>query len=427
MDKSRVLLLDSIIHRNIEFLKYVLLFLLLVHIGSSTILNNKFIPFTISIVLLIIYFIQTSGKFSRKFIYFFFFWLIINFAAIISTGTDFVLARIIINTLNLVILPYVLIGTFKGEFWSKFENLIFWLTAASLPIYVCNVFFAEYFNTLGPYFSFFTADSFEVNDAYWSLGFYVNAFADEEYGLGGLLRNCGFMWEPGAFAMIIIWAMIYNFSLKPGIITIKIILYAVALFTTISTAGFIAILFVFLAQVFRNIKIKKILISSLFFFFLISFFVKQDFIAAKIENYLSVYKEDLINYNQDDIYIKVNRLQGFQKALERSISYPFGYGVVALEDFSDEVVYGTNGLGSLLEMWGFLGFILLIVLMYRYIKSINPETRSNVTSFFFLLALLVVLFSNPISRNLFAYIIFISPMVYFQEKTIKTKLGYDEK
>ena len=134
----------------------------------------------------------------------------------------------------------------------------------------------------------------------------------------------------------------------------------------------------------------------------------------KIAENLDVYQENTISYSQlsESNVVKVNRFQGGQQALLRTFQYPIGYGIITQTDFLDDMIYGTNGLGSLLEMWGVVGFIFLMVMLWKYLYVIQKHEIGRISRILFFIALLIMFFSNPVQRNMFVYLIFLYPIFY---------------
>ena len=393
-------------------LDYVLIIFVIIHFASATILNNRYLPFSLGITLFILH--AFSNKlFSLNFLYLVFVWILGNFVSMFYFGTEILLFRLAIITVNLLLFPYLLISYIGEEFWKKFEAVIYFLTRISLPLYLLNVVFSSLFNNMQSIFKSITISSFLVNPNYWSAGIYVNAIADSGYGIN---RNNGFMWEPGAFAMIIIWAMIYNWSSNETKLNKKFWVYFIALITTFSTAGYLAFVFVISAFYIKRVRFGNILLIGLTVFLFLNYVYQLDFLSAKIDRYFDEYEDNNINYHQlvenDTKELKVNRFQGAEHSLMRTFQYPIGRGIVSETDFMEFTIYGTNGLGSFLEMWGVAGFIFLLVMLWKYLKFIQKHDLGKISRLLFLLALLIVFFSNPIQRNMFLYLLFMFPMTY---------------
>jgi len=388
---------------------YIIIVLVLIfYIGGSSFLFSRLILFGIGSFLLALHFL--SGRsFNKKIVFLLFIWIVINMLSMIFLGSGFILYRIIIMTINLILLPYVLLKGTGAGFWKKFEQIIFMLTVISIPLYLLNIVFNEDFNKLTSFFEPVTNKSLAVNENYWSALIYINATGDNYYGL---IRNSGFMWEPGGFAMIIVYSIVFNWLTKGANLNRRIIIYFIALITTFSTAGYFSMFLLISAYYIKRVSFFNItfLLASVAIFYL--YIYKLDFISGKIDKYTVAYKEGNVNV-QSGQEIKVNRFQGGYYALLKTLKYPLGYGLVSEKDFTDELeIYGTNGLGSLLTMWGIPAFIFLIYLFWQFLKVFNLFNVNRLTLTFLFLALMVMFFSNPIARSVFIYLIIISPIAF---------------
>ena len=391
-------------------LDYVLIIFVIIHFASATILNNRYLIFSLGITLLILH-VSSNKFFPISFLYLVFIWVLVNFANMFYFGTEIMLFRLVIITVNLLFLPYLLISYIGEGFWKKFEAVIYFLTLISLPLYLLNLVFLSLFNNMQYIFKFITIPSFLVNPNFWSAGIYVNAISDNGYGVN---RNNGFMWEPGAFAMIIIWAMIYNRSSSVTKLSTKFWIYLIALITTFSTAGYLAFMFVISGFYTKQLSLVKALFLGIPILLIAAYVYRLDFISAKLSDNLDVYQENTIIFSQlsESNVVKVNRLQGGQQALLRTFQYPIGYGIVSQTDLMDDMIYGTNGLGSLLEMWGVVGFIFLMVMLWKYLHVIQKHEIGRISMLLFFIALLIMFFSNPVQRSIFVYLLFLYPIFY---------------
>ena len=225
----------------------ILLFIILLiifDISKSSIIATRWVELSL-VVFLLLLFIVYGKQFDKKVLYLFFVWVIINVFSMIFFGSQLIVPRIVRIFLTLLFLPYLVLKNFGISFWFKFERVIFSLTVISLPLYVLNIIFPEFFSSLQPIFKYLTRNAFYVADSnspYWSSIIYVNAIK-----IGSIFRNCGFMWEAGSFAMIIVWAIIFNWLTLGAKFDKRFFIYLTALITTFSTAGYFALFFILVA------------------------------------------------------------------------------------------------------------------------------------------------------------------------------------
>lgn len=237
------------------------------------------------------------------------------------------------------------------------------------------------------------------------------------------LRNLGFMWEPGSFAMIIIWALVYNALRRDKFLfSMRFFIYSIALFTTLSTAGYLAY-FVFLAGYYlKKISILNIAMAVLFGLVFYIFIYDLPFISGKLDGYMEVYEDDPTG--QSGHYgRKVNRFQGGITSLLRTYQYPLGYGLISPEDLKDnDFSYGVNGLASLLEMWGIFLFPVIIISIYKSLKVFDNFNSPNFRLALYFVAFLIEFFSNPVSRIIFIYLIIVTPMVLLPNRILNKEI-----
>lgn len=392
----------------------ILIFVVLMIISRASIFTNDWVTIFLTLLLIIIY-ISTNKLYNiSKLILIVFCFFIINIWAIYFFNANVSILRIINVAISIIIFPYLVLCIVGKSFWDRFERVVYILTLISLPLFLLNIIFPYFFNYLTPIMRPFTADTFI---SYYPFGSYWSAFI-YVHGAGDVLRNHGFMWEPGAFSMIIIWAISYNW-LKSGIkFDKKFFIYAIALATTLSTAGYLAIFVLILSKYIKKVNFsnlyKMILTGIVFFVFIYSL----NFVGNEIESYVENYKYDInLFYNEDVGAMKVNRFRIVDYHLKSISENPIGYGVVSKKDYSNEIeVVGVNGLTSLLVMWGIPIFIYILYLLIKYIQMLNIHKYSNFTLTLFLIGFLIVVFSNPIARNPFIYLILLTPIIFEKNK-----------
>ena len=207
------------------------------------------------------------------------------------------------------------------------------------------------------------------------------------------------MWEPGAYAWILNFMIVYKLHRDNFILNRRVLLLVLALISTFSTAGYFGLFFI---VVFYIIKLKSKRALLLLPFILLAFvfvsvklFNTADFLSEK----LGVYQEAGMNVGEetfgDDSWMRVNRIAMGQISLENSFVHPWGDGInlssYIVKKYGD--VTGANALAYLLLRWGWLGFIAFIVAVKRF----DPPGLSKGFGSFLLIPLFISLFSNPYS------------------------------
>jgi hypothetical protein len=389
------------------FKKYIYNFIILLiifDISKSSIISSQWIEIGLTLIVLFLFLFEKKS-FSLKIPFAIFFWFIINLGALIFLGNPFSIIRVAKLSVILLLFPYLTLKTIGISFWQKFEKIIYILTFISIPIYVLNLISPDFFNSLLSIFRPFTASKFHeyhYNSPYWSAFIYVNAIRD-----GSLLRNSGFMWEPGSFAMIIIWAIVYNWLSSGVIFNLKVSIYIIALASTFSTAGYLAFFVLLLSLFKRKMTMANILIICIIGLIFIFYILNLNFMTNKINTYLNIYKENPLQYDPFYKTIKVSRLQIAYYDLLEVLKYPMGYG------YGDNTgIIGVNGLSALLKMWGIPIFLYFLWLLKEYLNLFNLQLFNMFTISIFFSGILIMLFSNPIDRSIFLYFILITPLIF---------------
>jgi len=394
--------------KNIFYNFFILI--IIFDISRSSIIASQWVELGLTVIMLLIH-LAKKGTIDSKIIYVIIIWFIINFGAIIITGSQIPLLRITKFAIIFLLFPYLTLQTIGISFWYRFEKIIYILTFISLPIFLINIMVPQYFNSMLDTFRPLTRGifhKFDYNSNYWSSIIYVNAIEDK-----GNYRNCGFMWEPGAFAMMIIWAIVFNWHTKGLQLNIRFVIYTIALATTLSTAGYLAFFVLITAFYVNKMTFKNGIVITLASIMFIFYIYKLNFMEAKLNKYVEYYEADVKPYHKDYEVVKVNRLQIVKYDVKEVLKYPFGYGYGEKSE-----IVGTNGLSTLLKIWGIPIFIFIIFLMRRYLNLFKLHHMKKLTIIILLIGILMMFFSNPIARNVFVYFILLTPLM-FKERKIK--------
>jgi hypothetical protein len=298
------------------------------------------------------------------------------------------------------------------DVFAYFSNAVAWLAGASLIFYGIQLFAGEALfdiikgtNSLA---GWFFLDS-ETNASLVIFTVKSNA----------LVRNSGFMWEPGAFAAFLVLAILFAFVSSGFKVNRKIGILILALITTLSTMGYLVSVLIILLYV-LNTKSRKLFPLYILFFLAFFFYVvlTQDFLAAKI---LLEYEnsEDVIfnAYNNADYdFLSLGRIGSLKMDLQDLARYPlFGNGG-NIEQLSNpgtrfQKVNRTNGLSGYLVTFGIVGFLYLIRNLWKSFRLYASRSQKTVRAWWIIpLAILAVSFSNSLLDS----ILFLGFQFYFQ-------------
>lgn len=387
--------------------KLVLLILVVLTSGASVILDNDFL-------LLIIFFFLVAGFTFRRRTFDPFIgaiilvWFIINLISYSVQGT--VLNwNLFFGVIVKFMIPYLGIKIIGSNFWQNFEHIIFRLTIICIPLFLLDTVFPSFFNSLVTVFRPITSEVFyekAIQENYWYGFFYTNSGRDD-------FRNSGFMWEPGAFAMIIIIAIIYNWITKGVFINKRILLYFIGLITTFSTAGFISLAILLMVFFLNSRKFHVKLFSLLTIILILIYFGGLEFMAPKIQQSIEAAEKGRVYEQGYGDRLEVNRLSYFMINFRKSLELISGYGIVPDTDtyLSHQKIVGVNGLGDILLMWGWVGLTFVIVSLHKFINFFSSIKFKKTLGVLLLTSLLVVFFSNPIERNPILFLLIFSPYI----------------
>jgi len=217
------------------------------------------------------------------------------------------------------------------------------------------------------------------------------------------------MWEPGAYAWILNFMIVYKLHRDNYVLDRKILLLVVALVTTFSTAGYFGLFFIVIFYLIKRGSRRALLLLPFvllaFIYGALKLFNTADFLSEKLDYYEEVGMEVREQTFGEQSWGRVNRIAMGRISLENSLVHPWGDGI----NLSSYIVnkYGeitaANALAALLREWGWLGFIAFAIAVWRF----NPVGLRKGFGPFLLIPLFISLFSNPYSRCLyFTYVIF---------------------
>lgn len=384
-----------------NILDFIILTLFILYTaGAASILENDVFTVIIFIFLFIVFVFRKrkNNKFIWKLLGI---WFIINIISyFINTPFNFSFTSFFGVTLRML-MAYVMIKDIGPDFFDKFFKYAYVLVVISLPLFILEQSFPSLFSSVAPVFRFMTGREQVAAEGFYSFIYMHNGWAWKDF------RNSGFMWEPGGYACLLIFLLYYYWFKKGLIIDNKAVVIFLALLSTFSTAGYLALFFAIILFVVKNKNLRKnpiILISLLAvaIYGSIYFYKKSDFMSKKIDTYV---EEGTNSYEwsfQDQRMIRVSRLGIAIISLDNAIYNPIGDGVIYSNYIRKKYgeVAGPNSLAEILRQWGWLGLVILFFTLFKFAKI---YTSSTLCRMFFVMSMCIVLFSNPF---MFKYIIY---------------------
>ncbi len=232
-------------------------------------------------------------------------------------------------------------------------------------------------------------------------------------------RNSGFMWEPKGFANFLVISIFFQLVIGSfKLFNKKMLIMLIALITTFSTTGFIA-LFSLLIFYFLNKNLKTSLIFfPIFILFSSIIFFNSDFLYDKIVYELSLTKEyENLLYQKkdykDDVY-SLGRTGSFIVDINDLKNRPFfGYGFTRENRTQSDFVklIRVNGLSDLLAVYGVVGFILYFYMHHIFLKKMQNQLNFKFAPIILITLIVIYTASTLTSHPLWMSFLFLS-LVY---------------
>lgn len=223
-------------------------------------------------------------------------------------------------------------------------------------------------------------------------------------------RNTGIFWEPGIFSSFIIISLVLEISFKKKINKKNVLLFALTLLTTLSTAGYFLLALV--AWLMLNRKYKQefsIPINTFILILMVLIFVK----AEEILKYLSGVFPYLLEKVVDSSNSVLTRVSGPKIDFDIFMNSPlFGVGFRGYQidwanlSFQTGVSAQTSTLTYFIATLGILGFIYLSAWVIGILKISEINIISRVIILFIFV---IILTKEPHQHNVAMYIF----MFYF--------------
>ena len=383
-------------------LNYFVVFLTIIFSSrSSSFVNSDITTAFFAIILLSIAYIAKTGLGKNYFIVLsaLIFFLIIEFITYSNANISSYLRLAIRLIIVAVSLRYI------HNYWLYFERIMFKLIVISLILFTTQIFFRHVLiNITTPINNIINYKQSTINPIGNSISSIIFTIHHTTFRHNYTLRNSGFMWEPGAFAAMILIAMIILY-IKKGFnkpLFRRYLIYSIALLTTLSTTGYIAFV-LFLLMLSIDVFKVRILRGIIFFiiFISVSIYVSNlPFVTQKI-----IDQSNSINIaNDTKVGSSVQK-----KSLGRFGSLVAGIKIlknnpitgIGLDDSRRTGEIGkyqwTNGLIDYALKFGLIGIILLIINLYKSINQIGEIKITKINSTIIVLILMTILFSNPIA------------------------------
>jgi len=391
---------------------YLLIFFLLQIRWISLLLNiRKLELILVPIVFYVLYRRNRTGIVNQKILMIFFIYLLLALVQGFIWG--FSVVSLITSFSYGFLLPYFLFRIYREDFLYLLERVIKVLTIIALTIWMINQILPGTKETITYLIN--ALNKYRVDDLTRGMIFYTYwPQLDQSFGLS---RNAGFASEPGQFAVLIILALVINYVRKIQLFDRKNIIYYIALLSTFSTAGYLALAalgLLLLKQ--RSSRIVGVVLFPLFVYGALFAFNHLDFMKGKIEQQY----EDQIETSLNEP--TTGRILGARKSLVVLSKYPlYGRGVLAMTkpDSISDPEYANYGWISEMSRFGIIFGCLYMFFffkgLYYFVSSsgngsyeffvcalaimINLSSQVYITSSFFMMFFFIGMYGSIKANN----------------------------
>lgn len=327
---------------------------------------------------------------------------------------QFVLGSMLVMYFKLF-LAFFAVSLCGGKFTRYYSNIMFWIVIISFIFYVpaalSHSFFSLFYDRICAYFP--APFSGPANDYYETLPTII-VFTFHPV-IQEMFRNPGPFWEPGAFVIFIIIAIIIDIIEEKHFWSKRNIVFIIGIVTTLSTTGYVAF---FLLLMFYNFVTGNIIKN--FFVLVIAIpvgvglFYNLDFMHKKFQGEMN---------EEGDT---TTRLGSGMADFEDFINSPIigwgrgemRYGGRKFTFFSREQ-HRNNGLLSLMATYG---IVVTGSLLYNYYKSYRKMCVANSYFPIFAYVAFFITILMSLGETIFQYPFFLSLMfihlVYTKDQTV---------
>jgi hypothetical protein len=316
-------------------------------------------------------------------------------------------------------LAYILIKTLGMRLFRIFERVNFYMAVISLSFWVLQFILGgdTLFNFIGGLpgmttFSKVTAEGYNI------LLYSIQPAESSLLYNFSIPRNCGYAWEPGAFAVYLCMAIFVNlFMTNPGKARqTRLWVLIITLITTQSTTGYL--IFIVMITIYLLRKRLSIIMLVLPFTVVAMIYVASlPFMSKKVINLIDDTKG--INQLLEDYYgsetpASPQRFTSFIIAFVDFKANPIlGIGVQSTEAWTYKAganISTISGIGNLLAQFGLVGFLFFIILTIRSSIFFSRYFRyNNILLLFFIIVFISISYSilfNPLISSFWMFHLF---------------------
>jgi hypothetical protein len=382
---------DTSLEKKSKILNYLLMYLLL---GFSGTIFLSFKDFLLSgfFILVLIIFIEKRLTIDTSFYIFSFYILFLVIAQTMTFGAFSIIG--VVRGVITFTLPYFVIKIVGIDYTKYFVKLMYFFTIISFVFYFPSLISPSFHSYIATIADKLGTDAFLANEwGYNGRNFIIYTWRD---WYGGFLRNSGNFTEAGAFASMLIVALIISTVESKKLISKENIVFIVAIITTFSTSGYIA-LFLFIIF-WTSVKFKpfqKIIFYPIALYFSINLFSSLPFLEDKIE---------FQYYSQMEGRVSSIARGRFTSALidfNDIVKYPIsGRGFIKetrFDRYDYHLNHRTNGITGFIVVYGPFGFLMYLFFMLRSFKKYcSIKLQLNLFAYLIIIVILSISFAQYI-------------------------------
>ena len=369
-----------------KLLSVVLIFVLIITSSNAFMENYQdeiLAASTVFVFLWILHYRRSISLFFIAYIAFFAIWIIYQ-----SWAWNTLNINTIIGFFCRIFVGFGVMLLLGRRFFPVFVDVVYVLACISLPFYVIGLLFPSVLAVLQGILQS-APDLFIIDNGKYS-GWLRANFLVYTFSMERLSQNHGFMWEPTAFAAVLLLAIMIHltiYDMKPDK---KVWWMGVAFLTTLSTTGVIACAVVVLywmlhAHLRTRVFIFMILLP------LVLFVGSLDFVSGKIIREFNR-GSDISQVNTELTTMGNSRLSSFIWDMKDFFEKPIlGIGIYEETRYLGfQKLKSVNGVSDTLVRFGIIG---TLVIALCYLFSFRKLTSEHQTSGSWLFLLLLLLFS----------------------------------
>ena len=304
----------------------------------------------------------------------------------------------------IVCLAYYCRDFIKDDFYAYFINIIYVLTCISLVMYALQLMNFDLMYRLNNLMGFSGTGDYAKSNSFIFTMVPIH-----------IIRNCGFAWEPGGFATVLVMTFFINlFNIGEPLNSKRNIVFMIAILTTRSTMGLLSML-IPLGLILKDFILKNrttqqlsVVIIPIVLIAFVGLFTQVDFLyekMAKEVTELDTEMADVERAKKEGNVIAVSRSLSVILDMKTIKKYPlFGLGVDFRTTGFEKLGYDENlltacGTTTLLLRFGFIGFLLYNVLLFRF-----ADFETNLHKAAWVLLINYALFTQEVSATPFYHL-----------------------